>query len=299
MQTVLATLRDAGGIGWVIVVVGAIGALAALGAALAVALRAKGALGFAVAVTALGVLCAGLGGTGVVRARMATDRAIGESAEDLRPVERQRVRREGYLTARSAAKLGLGGAALPLLAGVAAAFVAARRKARIEAPPPDAIDGEIAFAPRPRRGLPVGAALAALASSGFALAALLEPVPGRNLHADQDARHILDQFEDIRYAAESDVVLTACRRLEDDLYGQPASFDRALVPGLPAVARRCVEERIQRAAILSRIGAVEVAIEAISRSSFVQHDAQLGHLVDAAREEIRRIAASLPAFDVL
>ncbi len=290
MQSLLAAVEDAGIFGWAIVGLGGLGGLVSVGAAVAGALRARAVGKLALVARGLGGRGGGLGGGGAVRGRVLTDRSVVEDADELRPVERQRVRREGYLEARGAARIGLVCAALPLLAGVVAACAAARRKG-----------GEgggagpvVAFAGRPGRGLQVGTALAAVASAGFALAALLEPVPGRNLFASQASREVLDHLEDIQHATESGIVLHACSRLEHALYEKQGTLDRGLVPGLPEAARRCVEERIQAAAVLSSISGVEEGLQDLAQSPFVKHDRRLARRVDDALEEVRKIAASPP-----
>ncbi len=218
--------------------------------------------------TALGILCAGLGGAGVVRGRLAVDDQI--SGDGGRPVERQRLRRDGYLLARAPARLGLLGAAQPLLVGVLLLFAVARRKAAMDAPDPD-----LPLVSRARFRMPVGAAVLGVLSSGFALAALVDPVPGRNGRADETARRLLDQLDDVRRTEDPEVLLVACRAVEDAITAGQAMFAPGRLPPLPAAGRRCIEERVQRAAVLSSIGAVRSGLEGVRLSPFAQHDPAL------------------------
>ena len=295
LATVLAMVLDAGIFGLVIAGLGVLGALAMLATGVAVLRRARATMRLALVTTALGVLAAGVGGAGVLMERAMTDRSISHSDDDLSLAERQRLRREGYLTAQVSAQLGLMVAALPLLAGVAAVFVAARRRARAEAL---AIDPEFPLPIRPRRGLSLAVTAGAVASSGFALAALLEPVPWPNAEAEETTRSLLDEIADVQRAPdEGEGVFNACRRIEQAIDRRRATLDRWLLPTLPAVAKRCVEARIQHAAVLPSIGAVQRELDDVAASPFVRRDKELQRVVAAAVEEVRQIAAAPPPRD--
>ena len=265
MRILWAAIQEAGALGWVMVVLGELGVVAAFVAVLAPRWRRR----MAVAATALGALCAVLGGAGVIGVRIATDRTIAEERDALRPVERLRMRREGYLEAQRPAEIGLGCAALPLLAGVAAALAVTRRRPR-RTPTTPISTSRASFGPGGASRF--GTAFAAVTASGFAAAARLEPVPGPYVLADLATWQVQDHVTDVDHAADGDLLLHACERLEAALSEHGASFDRGRVPTLPAAARRCVEERIQRAALLAPISAVRSALEDLSRSPFVKHD---------------------------
>jgi hypothetical protein len=283
MGTLLVTFHDAGFLAWILLGAAALGGLASIAGLVAVAFRARATYALGIVATAIGILCAGLGGLGVVQARIATDAHV--NGEGQRPVERQRLRRDGYLLARAPARLGLLCAVQPLLVGVALLFIAARRKAALSAPDPD-----LPLASRAPFRVPLGAATVGVLSAGFALAALNDPVPGRNFRADETARKLLDQLEDVRHTTDPDVLVDACRAVEDAITAGQAMFDPGRLPTLPAAARRCVEDRVQRAAVLSSLGAVRGDLEAVARSPFAQRDPELAALVAVNLEEVRRIS---------
>jgi hypothetical protein len=283
MDTLLATFHDAGFTGWILLGAAAAGGLASLAGLGALAFRSRATLALGVVATALGILCAGLGGAGVVKARLATDAEL--EGDGRRPVERQRLRRDGYLLARAPARLGLLGAVQPLLVGVLLLFAVARRQAAMDAPDPD-----LPLVSRARFRMPVGAAVLGVLSSGFALAALVDPVPGRNGHADDAARWLLERLEHVRRTDDPEALYVACRAVEEDITTWRDMFDPGRLPTLPAAARQCIEGRVQRAAVLSSLGAVRGELEAVARSPFAEHDPALAALVAANLEEVERIS---------
>jgi hypothetical protein len=98
----------------------------------------------------------------------------------------------------------------------------------------------------------------------------------------------------VEHASESAIVLRACHDLEEALAASEAAIDRRLVPTLPAVARRCVEQGIQAAVLLAPLSEVRDRLQLLSRSPFVKRDTSLVRLVDDARDEVQKISASPP-----
>jgi hypothetical protein len=270
-----------------VIACGAVGVTASLAAVLTVASRPKAALRLAVAATVVGIACAAFAGFGQMHQRHETDRDL--ASEELRPAQRQRLRREGYLKARDGAATGLLVAAVPLLAGMILMFVAARRRAEAEAPERDP---DIPFAPRPRLGVPVVTTLVGVLSAGFALGTLAERVPGGNPSAAETAVRVRGDVERVQKAGEHDDVLTACKRLEDDLDARDASVDPGLVPGLPAATRQCVEERIQQAVARQALHEIQERLAEVRRSYLVLREPALRRLVEATTDEVSRLSTA-------
>jgi hypothetical protein len=283
--------QQPGVVAWIILACGALGVLGALAAVVAVASRPRVALALGVAVTALGIAGAGLGAFGQMRGRQATDSQL--DSEDLRPAQQQRLRRTGYLKARDGAAAGLLVAAVPLLAGVALMFAAARRRAEVEAPDRDP---EIPFAPRPRLGVPVVSTLAAALSVGLALVTLAERVPGGNPSAVETARRVDADLARVQKAGDHDEMIAACDRLEDDLDARAGSFDPGLAPTLPAVARQCIEEHIQDAVARQSVYEIRSRLDAMKHSFFVERDPALRRLLQGTADEVSRLPT--PSFNV-
>ncbi len=283
MRILWAAIQEAGALGWVMVVLGEVGVVAAFVAVLLPSWRRR----MAVVATVFGAAAAIAGGAGVVRGRAATDQAIAVERDALRPVERLRARREGYVNARRLAEIGLCCGALPLLLGVVAAFAATRRRPAFDAADPEV---DLSRFLRPRRGLAIGTAFAAVTASGFAAAARLEPVPGYDPIAEHATREIQERVADVEHAADRDCLLDTCVKLETALGEYGTSFDRAGAPGLPKVAHRCVEEAVQRAVLRSPISSVRDALVGMSGSAFVKQDPALDLLVTTARVEVESIA---------
>jgi hypothetical protein len=269
-------------VGWALVAGGVLGMLLAV-AAVPLVMR-RGGFRLACAAALVGAVTELAGGFALVKARADTDASV--TGWD-RPVERQRARRDGYLAARPLARLGLMCAALPVAAGIALMF-ASRRRARAATSMEHGIDADDAAAMAPRRmlGAPVVASAAALLSCAFAGRALVEPVPGRNLRAEETTRHYLDAIEDVEAAGDDDAVRLRCEAFEAQIAEHHGTLDRSTVPGLAKGVRRCVEERIQSAALLSDLATVKRRLETLSRSPFLDHDADLTELVRSTRAEV-------------
>src|SRR5262245_21103347 len=124
MQRLWETSGEAGPVAGLVLIVGLVGALTSIVALLLVATRSSAAIRIGAVAAVLGAAAAGLGGAGVVHRRSITEAAI--AGDHVRPLLKERLRREGYREARSAAKIGLLFAALPLLAGATAMFVGLR-----------------------------------------------------------------------------------------------------------------------------------------------------------------------------
>src|SRR5204863_2486631 len=132
------------------------------------------------------------------------------------PTQAERIRREGYLEARSCAKFGTGFALLPLLAGALAIFAAPRRR---NEPPPAPFGG---FAtPGTPTATPDGGtgagAFSALGVAGLLVLAdvlvLARPLPGRALDVSDPAWQLLDARDEI----DGGDLAEGCRDLETAL----------------------------------------------------------------------------------
>jgi hypothetical protein len=286
----LETFRQAGPLGWILVLLGAYGALVAVAALVDAAGRARDAWRIGPVALALGIACAGAGAAGTLWGRRATDEAIVRAGADLGPLESRHRRTLGYEEAGAAARIGLGLAAFPLLAGAVAMM---RRPRRTE-------DEEIVEAIVERWPTMHGRAtmLAAGALSlGVGLVAVAAPVPHHRMVLDAKAWEVLDALQLIQGDEGRRQVLWGCRKLEialPDGVRPPGTVDAGAVR---AASRVCVEERIQEAAVQSDLREIVARLEALGRSSFVKRDPEMAKPVEAAMHEVREIEASPPVFD--
>jgi hypothetical protein len=284
----METFREVGLLAWPIFVAGALGSLVSIVALLLAAKRAPSALRVAVAATVLGALAALFGGAGVLYLRHVTEAAIVDTRAS--PLQAEKLRREGYGEARRPARLGLLCAAFPLLAGTFAMFAGRRRRPSLEAA---LADPDVVRPARPGLALPIVMTVAGVLSAGVSAAGATAPLPGRAIPLDAADWMVLEHVELIQKAEGSEELLVACRRLELDLEDGLASP----IPELPAVARRCVEDRVAQAAILAPIERVHRALEAIARSPLAQRDAPTLQMVQRDLDEVAKIMAEPAPFD--
>jgi hypothetical protein len=267
------------------------GAAAGLLALLALSLwnerHARAVVRLGVAAVLGGAVVAITGGALLLAGRVHTDARL--SVWD-RPVDRQRARRDGYLAAQPPARLGLVCAVGPLLLGAAAAYVGERRRARVAAAE---LDPDAMLPPRVRAGAPVASAGLGLIASGFAVGALLDPVPGTNHVADETTRHMIDRVQDVARAPEElEGLLPPCRSLDEELVARRDTLEPARVPGLGAAARRCVEAAIQGAGTADSLGTAIDILQRILRAPILELDVGLRGLVEENLAEVRAIAAT-------
>lgn len=289
------TFEQALPMAWVIVPLGALSALTSILGLILAARRSRLTPRLGVALILAAALASALGVAGVVHGRHRAEAPVG--AEDLLPVEREHRLRRGHAEARSAAALGLGSAALPLLAGVL--MMIGRR--------PPLADEDDSPPPLPRfsRRVEVGAVMSALLTSLVAAAAHEAPLPGRELSANHARWRLREALEEVTSAEDHFEIGAACRRFEAALEDNRAHLGRALPRPLRAANKACVEQRIQEAALLSRLPVIRAAMEALSTSPMADLDPEARGLIDAAMGEVRQIpeddgreAAALPALRV-
>jgi hypothetical protein len=283
LDTIFALFVEAGPLRWVFAGAGFAGAAVGLMAQAALAVRARWALVLGAVAVGTGAAVAVGGGAAVLHGRVTTDAAV---AELRRPVERQRARRDGYLAAQPAGRFGLACAALPITLGLAATLFASRRRrgADPEAPPT-----------RPGLALPAGMTLSALLGCGFAVAALHDPVPARNLQADETKRRVLVHLDRFRSAPAAFMLDSLCEDLEEEIVARHDSFDPAQLPALSQAAHLCIEHHVQVAAVKGSLVAVVRDLEAIQRSPLVEHDPDLRLLVERDLGEVRDMARAARA----
>lgn len=285
----LEALGDAAPVGWIILHFGVIGAVGSVAALIAARHRAASARPLGAVVVMLGVVCALLGTAGVVLGRSATNRAVAHEEEGS-PIQRQRIKQEGYGRARAAGRVGLVFAALPLLAGFAALMSRPRRTEEEEL-----VDAMREPWPTARgRALTTATGILACGVAGVAANA---PVPSRGVVLDATAWEVLDAVNLIQQTDDRGRVLYGCRKLEEALADgapPPRTIERAAVR---AADRTCVEERIQEAAVRSPLSAVRVSLEEVLRSSFVKREPESARPVEAALAEVRAAEANPPPPD--
>jgi len=119
--------KNGGAFNYLILLFGCIGVLAGAVCALLAARRDRFGRVLGMVVVGLAFVILSTGVAGVLINRATTDAA--SAAEATSAATKDRIKRAGYAEANSCAKFGLGFAAIPLLAGIAA-IVAAKRDAR-------------------------------------------------------------------------------------------------------------------------------------------------------------------------
>jgi hypothetical protein len=100
---------------------------------------------------------------------------------------------------------------------------------------------------------------------------------------------MVTHLEGVRRSADGEALLEACGGLEEEIRGWQGAFDPGRVPGLPHAARRCVEARIQEAAVLSAMDRVRSRLRELAASPLVTRDPDLQRLVGDVVEEVERI----------
>jgi len=230
--------REGGAPNWIILFFGVVGlgfALASVGLA---ASRASAARWLGIVTLCCAAVIGGIGTLGVFWNRSRTEDAISGAA--IRPTQKQRIRRAGYLESKSCAKFGLGLSALPLLAGAIAALTATKKRGAAAWPN--------ALAPR---GLPPGSPVARDGTNGMAFAALgtagaiaaanvliiAQRLPGPDLDLYDPLWQVLDA-KDLIEAGEMD---RGCESLEAML---DQRFRGSIPPEAAAPAAKCVEHRL-------------------------------------------------------
>lgn len=194
----------------------------------------------AAAARALGAVSVGLaciilsaGALGVAQGHHLTDRAL--QGESIDPLQKERIRREGYLESKSCAKFGIGCALVPLVGGAAAMVTARRRK---DDKPGEGAPGGL--------GLPaglLGIAGLLLAADGAFVAAKL---PGRDLDPMDPTWRLLEGAEDV----DAGQIERGCKLIEETLGtaavygGRDLEADPSKVPDFPRIAAKCVDSRI-------------------------------------------------------
>lgn len=182
MSFLLEEIKNSGFPGLGVLLLGVLGLLCGAAALIFLLMRDRSTRYIGAAAVVIGTLCAlgGVGGTYWGRAM--TRDAVASVGLD--PIQRERITRVGYMEARSASRLGLACAALPMLAGALALLLGPRRP-RSAAPGPFA-DMSRAAAPAPAPdeggGLALPAILLSVAglSAASAVAVVGAPLPGRD-----------------------------------------------------------------------------------------------------------------------
>jgi hypothetical protein len=272
MHSAWQTFREAGWVAWIILMFGLVGFVAAIAAALLAAMRSRASLWAGIAAAVLGALTAGLGGLGVMAGRNTVERAI--AGDSVRPLFKERIRREGYREAQSAAKVGLFFAAFPLLAGAIAMLTAPRRR--------EEDGGDMGSA------VPLVITGVGVLSAGFAFLEMRAPLPGRDIPADDPVWQLMDHADTAQTSSDEDEIVRACGRLADLLAAKTVPDADARVPDLAAAEARCVEKRT---AIGMRTRDA-VALRALEGSIFVTRHPELKPPVTAARAAIEAGAES-------
>lgn len=230
------------------------------------ALRHRAAFWAGAFALVLGATSAGLGAMGLVLGRARTDGAL--SGEGIDPSQKAHIRRVGYEESRSAARIGLVFAALPLLGGALAVVVGATRKK-------SGAGGE----PGGRLGIGLGLCGAAALPVAGAFVGLVRPLPGPPLDANDPTWWLMGAVERVLDPARADGLDRACRDLEEQIgatrssdSGEVLTADASMVPKLPDAARRCVDHRLE-AALAQPAASREAALAELRESKLVLDDA--------------------------
>ena len=257
--------REGGTPNWIILFLGLVGVAFTLASVALAATRAPAARWLGVVTMLFAALIGGVGTLGVFWNRGRTDDAI--SGASLRPTQKERIRRAGYIESKSCAQFGLGFAALPLIAGAIAAIAAPKRKHAAQPPgtpampsmplaPPAAGDGTNAMT------------LAALGIAGAIAAAnvliVLQKAPGPDLDLYDPIWQILDA-KDLIEAGE---IGRGCDSLEATL---DQRFRGTIPPEAAPLAAKCVEHRL---AAIARLPPAERRSELTNFSSSALLDEQ-------------------------
>jgi hypothetical protein len=230
--------KNGGWANWIILLFGMGGLALALVATILTAMRSTAGRWVGIATIAMAAFIAGLGLFGVFMGRRMVDQALAGPA--VRPSQKERIQRIGYLESKSCAKFAIGWALLPLLAGGIAVLGAAKRKP--SAPSAGAWGSPLAPPPAPAAtdgagiGVGIGALAIAALTIGADVAVIAQPLPGRDLDPSDPTWRLLDAKEDIE-AGDLDA---GCLDLERAL-GEPG----ARVPDdIAPLAAKCADHRI-------------------------------------------------------
>lgn len=224
MGSVWMAFRDGGWPNFVIVFFGLVGLVAGLAAAITAAVGGRAARALGVVAVALAVVVLGLGAFGVVHGRGQADRATEDPGSGLARAQLERIRRVGYLEARSCAKFGLGAALVPLLGGAIALHLGRRRAG--QQPPSVAVPAAL-----------LGGAVLVAAGD---VALLQQKLPGREYAYDDPMWQILAAEEEIAGGR----LMLGCATLRGTI---DAGADPSRIPDLRRVADMCVDARIAEA----------------------------------------------------
>src|SRR5262245_40698354 len=127
MSALWEQFRMGGWPNWIIRLLGMLGMALALVAVILTASRSSAARPLGIAAVAFATAIAGVGVLGVLWGHHMVEGAISGAA--VRPTLKERIRRQGYIEAKSCAKFGIGLSLLPLVAGALAICGAPRRRA--------------------------------------------------------------------------------------------------------------------------------------------------------------------------
>jgi hypothetical protein len=176
--------------------------------------------------------------------------------------------------------VGIAGAAIPLIAGVAAAFAAPRRRPEDDDLPPGVL-------PPLRIAVPLGLTAAGALVAWVGIEVARAPIPGRPLAVDDPLWDVLDAVESLREAQGTDETLARCHRLGALIDAGSARQaterslgDRALgaAPDLRALGTQCVPLTLRKA-MAKPLDQALGELEALTKSFFVKSDPVLEQLV--------------------
>ena len=286
MGFIYEEVRNSGFVGYLLLFLGMIGIGIALGAVAALAGKSRAARGLGAAAVILGAVIALGGAGGAYFGRSQVERAI--EGESVSPVTKERIRRAGYAESRSAARLGLGCAVVPIGAGAIALLAGSARRR-------DAGAGAGA-------GSSWTLVAALLAFAGVTVMAgmvpLMGPLPGRDL--DDATWRALEAGAEVLSAEKrgaagegapgaADDIGRRCRRLEE-VIGETRGV--ADPKDLRAAADRCIDVGIQRALTLPE-GQRRATLVRLSESPLILDDSAKARL----QAEIDRAPEAAPPAD--
>jgi hypothetical protein len=292
---ILEDVKNAGFPGLFLLLLGVVGLLLSALAVAFAASRQRAAFGVGLAALLLAALLTFGGALGTIYGRHLTDDAV--SSGVVSKVQAERIRRIGHTEARSAAKLGLLFAVVPLLAGAFAALVGAQRRKEPSVPSPYG-------APQPTPTAEGGHLIAPfllfgldLLGIGSAAALMLAPLPGRPWEYDDPTWELAAAVEEVLHPGptgawedkEDAAALPSkqCKRLEQALESERAR--REELPELPEAASRCVEATVLAAAAEKKVSDHRRLLEELAKSPLV--------LDDETRRRVNESIAKLPAED--
>ncbi len=276
----LEDVKNAGFPGLFLLLLGVMGlVLSALSISFA-ASRKRSAFFVGIATLALAALISFGGVLGTVYGRQMTDGALSGASVTKSQVER--IRRVGYEESRSAAKLGLLFAALPLLTGAIAAFVGAGQR-KDEEPKGPSFAGQ-ASVPTPEGGgmlVPVVfLGLNILAMAGAATF-FVTPLPGRAWDYKDPRWGILDGVERVlhprpdpfRTGLDGPAENPGCAALERALASTSSGGGPLdAIEDLNEATSRCVEQRLLIAGTMETKGEKRHVLEELEKSPLVRNE---------------------------